>query len=138
MKYVTILFFIPTLCFAAGGSSVSPDYFVVHKPYSAAGCLEAKTQQEVDQCSEIKLLKATNQMEILVGMLAKNYKENEPKLGIVFVKAQKAWSEYMALACDYQTYYSKSGSGYQSILNVCKESQILERISYLHWMLDSP
>ena len=124
MKYAIFLFFIPILCFSGGDSPTSPNYLVVHKPYSATGCQGAKTQQEVDQCSKTRLLKAESQMEILVDMLTKNYNENEPKLDIVFIKAQKAWSDYMILACDYQTYYSKGGSGYQSILDTCKESQL--------------
>jgi len=138
MKYIAILFFIPILCYAGNGNPTPPDYFTVHKPYSATGCPDAETQQEVDQCSEARLLKVTKQVEIMVEALTKNYKINEPKLEMIFIKAQKSWNNHMKLACDYQTYYSKGGSGYQSILNACKESQILERISYLHWMLDSP
>ncbi len=138
MKYIAILFFIPILCYAGNGNPTPPDYFTVHKLYSATGCPGAETQQEVDQCSEAGLLKVTKQMEMMVETLTKSYKANEPQLAIIFIKAQKSWNNHMKLACDYQTYYSKDGSGYPSILNTCKERQISERISYLHGMLNSP
>ncbi len=138
MRYIAILFLIPILCYAGNGNSIPPDYFAIHKPYSAASCLDMETQQEVDQCSAAKLLKVTKQMEAMVDELTKSYRFNEPELGVIFIEAQKSWNNHMKLACDYQTYYSKGGSGYQSILNACKESQMSERISYLYWMLDSP
>lgn len=130
-----ILLFSVSTCYA--GNTI-PDYMKIHEPFGAASCPNAKTQYEMDECGRKSLASVTKYMEQILTKLKKNYKANEPGLLKALEKSQTAWEIYKNTGCEFETYYSQNGSGYESILNGCLESKINERISYLQWMIDHP
>jgi uncharacterized protein YecT (DUF1311 family) len=125
------------VCWCFGGDTM-PDYMSIHKYYEPQTCSNANTQKEMDQCRTKSLEKSRRKMVELVNQIKMEYKESEPKLLEPFIDAQNAWNAYAEKGCRFSTYYSWSGSGYQSILNECLEKKILERISYLEWVKNNP
>jgi len=134
-KTFVFLLFLTQSCYA--GDAI-PDYMKIHEPFGAATCSSANTQHEMDACGRKSLAMATKKMEQILAKLKKNHKANEPKLFVFLEKDQASWETYKTTGCEFETYYSRNGSGYESILNVCLETKVNERISYLQWMLDHP
>jgi len=138
MKYIFALFFVSTLSCAGGVEESKPDYMQVHKPYLSMTCINEVNQQAMDKCGELSLVKATNQMNDILKKLSKSYTKNEPDLSKALTDSQLSWHEYTKNGCQLETYYSRNGSGYGSILNACLESKINERISFLNWLMENP
>lgn len=138
MKYLFIMLLaVPFNCACASATHI-PDYQEVHKPYLAMTCLDSKTQQEMDACTQKSLNLRTRHMKMILGQLMKNYKAGEAGMAKALEKSQHSWQVYKNNNCKLETYDSRSGSGYASILNACLETKTNERISYLQWLLDNP
>ena len=137
-KYLVLLLFYAHGCYADGASYPLPDYMKLHKPYLSKSCANTETQYEMDECTQKSLSATTKQMVKILTKLRDNYKANEPNLVAALNKSQSSWESIKTTSCEFETYYSREGSGYASILNACLESKINERISYLQWMLDHP
>lgn len=138
MKILYVLLFFTSLSYAGGEGGDIPDYSLVHKPYWAISCIDERNQQAMDKCGELSLKKATAAMNELLEKLKKNYKYQEPDLYNILMLSQKKWQVHMKLSCQVETYYSREGSAYNSILNACIEMKTNERISYLNGMMESP
>ena len=136
MKYLFFLLLTPLLSYA-GGNEI-PDYMQVHKPFLSMACIDEKTQHTMDQCGERSLASATSRMNALLDLLKKNNISAEPDLFKFLKSSQLAWKTYMESSCKVETYDSRHGSGFHSILNACHEAKINERISFLSWMMDNP
>ena len=138
MKYLSLLFFVSTLAYAGGSKVEIPDYMQVHKPFLSLSCIDEKTQHEMDQCGERSLVKVTSQMKTLLESLKKNCKSTEPDLFKALQTSQLTWRANMEASCTVETYYSRDGSGFNSIWNSCLETKTNERISFLSWMMPPP
>lgn len=138
MKYLYMLIFVSSLSHAGGDKVDIPDYMQVHKPYLALTCIDAQNQQDMDACGKQSLARSTEQMNRLLGILKNNHSNSEPDLLKALKDSQEAWKPYMESSCRVETYYSRDGTGFNSIWNACLEAKTNERISFLSWMLDNP
>lgn len=138
MKFLSVFFLLPSLAYAGGEKIIIPDYMQVHKPFISLSCIDEKTQHEMDQCGKRSLVKATSQMNVLFEILKTNHKSAEPDLFDSLQASQLAWNTYIDASCKVETYYSRGGSGFNSIRNYCLEAKTNERISYLIWMMENP
>ncbi|MFK5949484.1 MAG: DUF1311 domain-containing protein [Methylococcales bacterium] len=138
MKLLNLFFLLPSLVYAGGAKVIIPDYMQVHKPFLSLLCMDENTQHEMDRCGESSLIKVTSQMNTLLESLKKNNKSTEPTLFDHLKASQLVWKSYMEANCKVETYYSRDGSGFNSIWNACLEAKTNERISYLTWMIESP
>ncbi|KAA8727060.1 lysozyme inhibitor LprI family protein [Ewingella americana] len=50
---------------------------------------------------------------------------------IFLKKSQQIWIRFRDTSCDYETYESQTGTGYQSIYTQCLLDKTIERIKYL-------
>jgi len=50
---------------------------------------------------------------------------------IFLKKSQQIWIRFRDASCDYETYESQTGTGYQSIYTQCLLDKTIERIKYL-------
>ena len=136
-KILFLLLFIAPSSYAADSPKM-PNYIQAHKIYIPLNCINSQTQAEMDECHHKNLPALTTKMDMTLSLLKKNYKTSEPGLLKELEKSQAAWKNYYVANCDFETYESRNGTGYYSILNMCLETKINERISYLQWMLDHP
>jgi uncharacterized protein YecT (DUF1311 family) len=134
-----MLMFTSSMSFAAGGDVANTtDYVQIHKPYMSLTCVDAQTQADMDTCSKRSLENSIKQMNRLLDMLHMNHSKSEPELLTILEKSQTDWKAYMESTCRVETYYSRGGTGFDSIWNACLEAKINERASLLQWMLDNP
>ncbi len=138
MKYIYLLFFMSSLSYAGGQDVKTPDYMNIHKSFMSLTCIDEKTQQAMDQCGKKSLENATTQMNSLLNVLKESYSTDEPGLLELLLSSQADWKIYMNSVCKVETYYSRNGSGFDSIWNSCIEMKINERISFLTWMKENP
>ncbi len=123
---------------AGGVANQQADYADVHKPFLSMSCMDAQTQHEMDECGSKSLVSATQKMQQIFEHLKINYTANEPGLVKFLLHSQETWIKYQQASCKLETYYSRDGSGFNSIWNACLEQKINERISHLNWLIDNP
>jgi len=138
MKLFLLLVLFSSLSYAGGSAVQVPDYMQVHKPYFSVACIDEQTQQDMDACGKKSLSLAVKKMDNFLAALKKNYKASEPELLRSLETSQIAWENYKDTSCKLETYYSREGTGFESIWNGCLEIKINERISYLSWLADNP
>lgn len=131
--FITILFFIG--CSIGFTANAAPDS---NTDITVYDCSKSKNQHEMDTCRETGYNKATKQLASLVKKLTDNYAKNEPKLKPVFLEAQEKWEIFINSECDFQNYYSRGGSGYNTYFLHCMELHTLKRIKQLKYVLDRP
>ena len=138
MKPLYLLMLISSMSYAGGDAAGVPDYVQIHMPYMSLACLDAKNQADMDACSKRSLKKSMEHMNSLLDALHLNYNKSEPELTKLLKASQNDWRVYMESTCRVETYYSRGGTGFDSIWNACLESRINERASFLNWLLENP
>lgn len=136
MKTLLSLIFLAPYAFAGGGQI--PDYKEVHSIYLGTKCFDSKDQAELNSCSEKSLNESKVEMKQLEIKLISSYGHNDKKSDLLIENAQESWFKSSSLDCELETYYSKGGSGYDAIFNLCLKSKVNERISYLKLLIDNP
>lgn len=138
MKHLYVLMLMSGISYAGGDVVNMPDYVEIHKPYMSLTCVDAQTQSDMDSCSKRSLESSTEQMHRLLDTLYTAYSKSEPELLKMLKSSQTEWKAYMESTCRVETYYSRSGTGFDSIWNACLETKTRERASFLNWMSDNP
>lgn len=134
MKYLYLFVFVFSV--ANASEKDIPNYKNIHKPFWGLSCLEAKNQNELDQCSQKALNSSTTEMNKVLSSLISSNSESE---FIKYLKSsQQAWIKHMEATCKVQTYASIGGSGFFSIWNDCLETETNERISFLNVLINNP
>ena len=138
MKRLYVLMLISSMSYAGGDKTSIADYVQIHKPYMSLACVDAQNQAAIDACSKRSLKMSMEHMNRLLNTLYLDYNQSEPEL-IKFLKvSQNDWRAYMESTCRVETYYSRGGTGFDSIWNACLEAKTNERASFLNWMLENP
>ena len=140
MKYLYLLVFFAGVSCAGSEAVDVPDYVDVHSVYMSMSmaCLDAQDQRAMDECGVKSLAEANKKLKRLYGTLKSNYMKSEPDLFKALEVSQNRWDTYKVSSCKLETFYSREGSGFDSIWNGCLETKINERISYLNWMISNP
>lgn len=101
-------------------------------------CSQSKTQPVMDDCREKSYKKVQLKLSTIVKKLSKSYSVNEPKLEPVLKVSQQQWNEFINAECEFSSYYSRGGAGYNGYFLGCLELKTLKRIQYLENVLKNP
>ena len=101
-------------------------------------CSQSSTQPAIDACREKAYKKVSVKLTLVTKKLYESYGINEPKLKPVFKISQQKWSEFINAECEFSSYYSRGGVGYNGYYLGCLELKTLKRIQYLKNVLKSP
>ncbi|VAW49735.1 hypothetical protein MNBD_GAMMA04-1170 [hydrothermal vent metagenome] len=134
MHYLLLFCVIPATLFASTTHFESLSYDEIHKSYQSLNCFDEATQQEMNKCGEQSLSSTKAKMDSILNEAIEG-KDNAFSEKIK--KSQTLWTTFTHISCEIETYESKSGTGYYSILNFCLETKLNERISYLQWVLSN-
>lgn len=101
-------------------------------------CSQSSTQINMDACREKAYKKVSEKLSLILEKHYVSYEKEEPRLKPVFLAAQTKWVEFVNAECEFSTYYSRGGAGYNAYFLGCLELKTLKRIQYLESVLKSP
>lgn len=101
-------------------------------------CSQSSTQSAMDSCREKAYKIVSSKLSLVTEKISKNYSINEPKLEPVFKVAQQKWNGFISAECEFSSYYSRGGIGYNGYFLGCLELKTLKRIRYLKNVLETP
>jgi len=101
-------------------------------------CSQSSTQLVMDACREEAYKKIFEKLTLVTKKIYESYGINEPKLKPIFKVAQQEWSEFINAECEFSSYYSRGGAGYNGYFLGCLELKTLKRIQYLENVLETP
>ena len=101
-------------------------------------CADAATEAEMLRCRQQAFADSEGEVDGFYQQLMKSYEKDEPGLHALLQQAQAAWRDYRDAQCRVDTYYSLSGSAYETYWLECLEKANGARAKQLEWFLDSP
>ncbi|MBJ8380943.1 DUF1311 domain-containing protein [Citrobacter sedlakii] len=100
----------------------------------------AETSDEQDNFNKVNenYLKADNELNSIYKIQMQQYKREgadfygqKESRDIYLKKSQQIWIKMRDASCDYETYESRTGTGFSSIYTQCLLDKTKERIKYL-------
>lgn len=96
------------------------------------------------ECLQQQLKIADAELNAAYKKLMGRYKDNGKPFGVdntqdVYLRnTQRAWIKLRDTSCDFETYESQTGSGFQTIYTNCLLKLTRERVDYLQWFVRHP
>lgn len=108
-------------------------------------CKAAKTETELYDCLNIELKKSDAELNEAYQNLSSRYQETSAPAnskgltqGGYLKEAQRGWIKLRDASCDFETYESRTGSGFGTIYTVCLLEQTQKRVEYLNGFIQHP
>lgn len=116
---------------------------VAEKPHGS--CTAASTQPAMYECLNAELKKFDAQLNTAYQNLLSRYEKNSVQSSstaetqhIHLKNAQRAWIKMRDASCDFETYESRTGSGFGTIHTACLLKQTQQRVEYLNGFIQPP
>jgi len=101
-------------------------------------CANAATEAEMLRCRQQAFADSESAVDGFYQQLISNNAKDEPDLLALLQQAQAAWRDYRDAQCRVDTYYSASGSAYETYWLDCLEKANGARAHQLERLLESP
>jgi len=116
----------------------------VSAPQSTS-CKAAKTESEMHECLTVELKKSDEELNAAYQkLLSRDEATGAPAnakgqtQGGYLKEAQRGWIKLRDASCDFETYESRTGSGFGTIYTACLLEQTQKRVKYLNWFIGHP
>ncbi|WP_330110174.1 lysozyme inhibitor LprI family protein [Methylophaga thalassica] len=117
---------------------------IAHAESETHPCQSASDEKSMYDCLQQELKQAETKLSDVYDRLETRYKEDaselmdNPSQADYLAKAQDAWHQYRQTSCDFETYESRTGTGFGSIYTACLLEKTQQRTNYLQWFVDNP
>ncbi|SDH31170.1 Uncharacterized conserved protein YecT, DUF1311 family [Pseudomonas flavescens] len=108
-------------------------------------CKAANAEPEMYECLNAELKKSDAELNTAYQSLLSRYEKNSAQSrstaetqDIHLKHAQRAWIKMRDASCDFETYESKTGSGFGAIHTACLLKQTQDRVEYLNGFIQRP
>lgn len=108
-------------------------------------CTAASTEAAMYECLNAELKKSDAQLNTAYQNLLSRYEKNSVQSSstaetqhIHLKNAQRAWIKMRDASCDFETYESRTGSGFGTIHTACLLKQTQKRVEYLNGFIQHP
>ena len=111
----------------------------------STSCKAANNESELHECLTVELKKSDEELNAAYQKLLSRYEatgapansQGQTQSGHL-KEAQRGWIKLRDASCDFETYESRTGSGFGTIYTACLLEQTQKRVEYLNWFIGHP